>query len=77
MLIRCAVLECFIKRWNHATAKSLCSLSMAFWHCLYLMKFRRQLFAGLFSQRLLDEPACVTAFGTGEAFGFNLCLAIG
>ena len=41
------------------------------------MKLGLEHFTGLLAQSLLNQPAGVAAFGTREAFGFNVGLTIG
>ena len=41
------------------------------------MKLGFEHFTGLLAQSLLNQPAGVAAFGTREAFGFNVGLTIG
>ena len=57
-----------LKWWFRNVLTALLQLCLGRRHVVI---FRRQLFAGLFSQGLFDKPACITAFVAGEAFRFK------
>ena len=42
-----------------------------------LMELARELLARSLPERLLDEPACSTTLGAGEAFCFDASCAVG
>ena len=65
--------RCLLNGWFQNALTALLQLCLGLRR--HLVKFRRQLFAGLLSQRLLDEAARFTTLGTGEAFGFNFRFA--
>jgi hypothetical protein len=62
---------------NRSVPGNSCAMMIGLPNSFGLIEVSSQLFADSFAKCFFEKPARFTALDTGEAFGFDFCLAIG